>query len=68
MNRTTLVEQSQKVKNFTIYKLDPMEKNAQAFRDSSYPSSKKKNHMLRTTLAFKDERSSDTVSTEHNYL
>ena len=29
---------------------------------------KTKNHMLRTTLGLRDEASSDTVSTEFNYL
>lgn len=38
-----------------------------SFRESSY-GKKLKNNMLRTTYGLRDEASSDTVSTEFNYL
>ena len=39
------------------------------FRQTGYASKPKQhNHMLRTTMGLKDEASSDTVSTEFNYL
>ena len=38
-----------------------------SFRESSY-GRKLKNNMLRTTYGLRDEASSDTVSTEFNYL
>ena len=44
-----------------------MEKMHIKFRETGYYP-KVKNHMLRTTLGLRDEASSDTVSTEFNYL